>query len=33
VEAAVTADDATLRLDVRYVVRRTGEERLASLER
>ena len=32
-EVSVVADDATLRLDVRYVVRRTGEERLASLER
>lgn len=29
----VTAEDATLRLDVRYVVRRSGEERLATLER
>jgi phage baseplate assembly protein W len=33
VEVGVTADDAALRLDVRYVVRRTGEERLATLER
>lgn len=33
VEVQVTADDATLRLDVRYVVRRTGEERLATLVR
>jgi phage baseplate assembly protein W len=32
-EVGVTAEDAILRLDVRYVVRRTGEERLASLER
>lgn len=32
-EVLVAAEDATLRLDVRYVVRRTGEERLATLVR
>ena len=32
-DVQVAADDATLRLDVRYVVRRTGEERLATLRR
>jgi hypothetical protein len=29
----VTADDAILRVDLRYLVRRTGEERTASLTR
>ena len=32
-EVAVEADDATLRLDVRYVVRRTGESRVATFSR
>lgn len=32
-EVGVTSDDATLRLEIRYVLRRTGEERLAVLER
>lgn len=29
----VTADEATLRVDLRYLVRRTGEERAATLAR
>ena len=33
VEVQVTSEDATLRLDVRYVVRRTGEEALATVVR
>jgi Bacteriophage baseplate protein W len=32
-EVGVTSDDAILRLEIRYVLRRTGEERLAVLER
>jgi uncharacterized protein len=33
VEVQVTSEDATLRLDVRYIVRRTGEEALATVVR
>jgi hypothetical protein len=29
----VTADEATLQVDLRYLVRRTGEEQSASLRR
>jgi len=32
-DVQVEASDATLRLDIRYVVRRTGEERVATLTR
>lgn len=32
-DVEVDADDATLRLEVRYVVRRTGETRVATLAR
>ena len=33
VEIEVTSDDATLRLDIRYVVRRTGEEAFVTVVR
>ena len=33
VEVQVTSEDATLRLDVRYIVRRTGVEALATVVR
>ena len=33
VEVEVTSEDAALRLDIRYIVRRTGEELLATLVR
>jgi phage baseplate assembly protein W len=33
VEVEVTSEDSTLRLDIRYVIRRTGEEALATVVR